>query len=144
MPNTATETPMELQPAEAIRSVGESIDHAAEKAERAVMFGINSSVVRTILQGGFALLVGYMFYDQLTTQKSLMAGLISKTEERHQRAEEMFREEVREQRKAHWEATKDLRIGMDGVKNAVDRNTEAQHKTTEEIKKLVKDSVESP
>lgn len=130
--------------AEAVRNAASAVEHASEKVEKTAMFGINSQLVRTVMQGGFALLVGYLFFVFMMEQKTMLSSLISKTEERNERAEQMFREEVREQRKAHWEATKDIRGGLDGVKAAMEKNTEAQKQTTEEIKKLARESGENP
>lgn len=125
-----------------VRGSAESIGHAAEKVEKAAMFGINNSVVRTVLQGGAILLICVLFYDQSMNQKAMMSSLITKTEERHERTEQMFREEVREQRKAHWEATHDLRQGLDAVRGAVDKNTDAVTKAWKEAAEASKSAAE--
>ncbi len=118
--------------AEAIRSVGHAVDNLAEKAEQtantAADMGVRSTKVRTFMQLGFAGLVGLLFYNHTTGSEAMLKSMIDRGDMRADANQKMYREEAAEQRKSHWESTRMMREGLDGVKRAVEVNTNAVEK----------------
>ena len=148
---------------EAVRSVGHAIDHVGEKMETAVEKATGLSgklgqyasfgVVGVTMAVTMSAMTFFMW--QINQSNGRMDELVRdmKVEAREQK--ELFREEAKEQRTKSWENTKVLREGLDGVKRAMEVNTETVIKngkdssevnkaTLEEIKKLVKEQSDEP
>lgn len=90
------------------------------------------------------------FMWQIDKANSRMDALVRDMKIEAKDNRDLFREEAKDQRMKSWENTKLLRDGLDGVKRAVEVNTEAVQKTgkdsaevhkatLEEIRKIVKD-----
>lgn len=148
---------------DAVRSVGHAIDNAGVKMETAVerATGLSGKLGQYAAFGvvGVTMAVTMsamtFFMWQINQSNGRMDELVRdmKVEAREQK--ELFREEAKEQRTKSWENTKVLREGLDGVKRAMEVNTETVIKngkdssevnkaTLEEIKKLVKEQSDEP
>jgi hydroxylamine reductase (hybrid-cluster protein) len=160
MPGTQDPTSLNGTPPtdEALRSVGHAIDHAGDKVETAVekatglsgklgqyaAFGV-VGVTMAVTMGASS-----FFMWQIDKANSRMDALVRDMKIEAKDNRDLFREEAKDQRMKSWENTKLLRDGLDGVKRAVEVNTEAVQKTgkdsaevhkatLEEIRKIVKD-----